>query len=58
MKRNHQKKLEMMVEKQLKVEDETVLPKIIFISRTHSQLSQVIESIKLIMKEDKEMKYL
>jgi hypothetical protein len=38
----------MLIEKQLKVEDETALPKIIFISRTHSQLAQVIQSIKLI----------
>jgi hypothetical protein len=45
------------VEKQLKVEDETALPKIIFISRTHSQLAQVIESIKQVTKEDDELKY-
>jgi hypothetical protein len=47
-KRQYQQKLDMMIEKQLKVEDETALPKIIFISRTHTQLTQVIQSIKLI----------
>ena len=32
----------------MELEEKNVLPKLIFVSRTHSQLSQVIDSLKLI----------
>jgi hypothetical protein len=37
-----------MVERELLLEDKNVLPRLIFVSRTHSQLSQVIDSLKAI----------
>jgi Rad3-related DNA helicase len=47
-----------MIENQLKLEDKNVLPKLIFVSRTHSQLSQVIDSLKEILKDRKDLTYL
>lgn len=49
---------QILIENQLKLEDTNVLPKLLFVSRTHSQLSQVIDSLKLILKDRTDLTFL